>query len=89
MQLTGDAGNILIADDTLIIDGVAREQVKFSHALSAGSHHDDWFTAMLPDVVCGFRDPTSAEGLLGEAAECLAIIRNAYEAAATPLVTRT
>jgi predicted dehydrogenase len=81
MRLVGDLGEILIDDDTLRIGGGTVADVRFPRALSAGSHHDDWFAAMLPDVVRCFRSPALADAGLREAATCLAIIRRAYECA--------
>jgi predicted dehydrogenase len=78
MRLEGGRGEIVVADDTLHVSGDVRETVRFSSALSAGSHHDDWFSAMLPDVVACFRDPARARPLFDEAAECLSIIQQAY-----------
>jgi predicted dehydrogenase len=77
-RLVGTAGEISIDDDTLGIRGAVNELKTFPRALSAGSHHDDWFAAMLPDVVAAFRQPVLARPLFDEAAACLDIIREAY-----------
>jgi len=76
MRLIGDRGEIAINDDTLKIDD---EEIRFESALSAGSHHADWFAAMLPDVLAGFRAPAQARESFEEAAVCLSVIRSAYE----------
>jgi predicted dehydrogenase len=76
MCLRGERGEILINDDTLRIGD---EAIRFENALSAGSHHADWFAAMLPDVIKSFRTPESARGPFEEAALCLSVIRSAYE----------
>jgi predicted dehydrogenase len=78
MRLRGERGEIAINDDTLEIDG---QETRFDSALSAGSHHADWFEAMLPDVINHFRAPESARDLFEEAALCLSVIRRAYEIA--------
>ena len=78
MRLRGDAGEIEINDDTLKI---GPEEIRFESALSAGSHHPDWFSAMLPDVIMSFRAPENARERFEEAALCLSVIRRAYEAA--------
>jgi predicted dehydrogenase len=78
IRLSGDRGTIVIADDTLHIRGTSDESVRFARALSAGSHHDDWFAAMLPGVVSAFRNPALAGPAFEEAAECLSIIQQAY-----------
>jgi predicted dehydrogenase len=78
MRLLGERGEIAIDDDRLRIDG---ETIQFESALSAGSHHADWFAAMLPDVIANFRSPETAWKSFDEAALCLSVIRRAYEMA--------
>lgn len=78
MRLVGERGVIAIDDDVLRVEGGA---VEFAPALSAGSHHADWFAAMLPDVVAAFRDPARARETFDEAAACLETIRRAYASA--------
>jgi len=78
MRLSGDAGEIAIDDDTLKI---GEETIRFESALSAGSHHADWFAAMLPDVLATFRSLEKAQAAFDEAALCLSVIRRAYEIA--------
>ncbi len=78
MRLVGESGTIVIDDDTLRVRGKA---ISFPSALSAGSHHADWFEAMLPDVLESFRRPEKAGASFEEAARCLQLIRAAYELA--------
>jgi len=78
MRLVGTDGEIVIADDTLGIRGANNQMTTFPSALSSGSHHEDWFTAMLPAVVACFRHPALAHPLFDEAVECLSIIQQAY-----------
>ena len=78
IRLSGDAGEIAIDDDRLKI---AHQTIQFDSALSAGSHHADWFAAMLPDVLAAFRSPKKARAAFDEAALCLSVIRRAYEIA--------
>ena len=54
MRLVGDKGEVVIDDDVLRIGD---EEISFPSALSAGSHHADWFATMLPDVLKNFRSP--------------------------------
>lgn len=77
MRLIGERGEIAINDDALNISG--GETIRFESALSAGSHHADWFAAMLPDVVASFRSPETARESFDEAALCLSVIRRAYQ----------
>jgi predicted dehydrogenase len=78
MRLIGDRDAIAIEDDLLKIGS---EEIRFESALSAGSHHADWFAAMLPDVIDSFRSPAKARAQFEEAAVCLSTIRRAYEIA--------
>ncbi len=77
IQLIGSAGEIAIDDDELRAGG---ETISFPTKLSEGSHHPDWFAAMLPDVVTAFRDPARAWPLFREAETCLRLIEQAYAA---------
>ena len=78
ISLTGEAGEIIVDDDVLRLNGRAEQ---FAQKLSAGSHHPDWFAAMLPDVLAIFREPARARPVFDEAAECLRIIEQAYATA--------
>jgi predicted dehydrogenase len=77
MRLIGERGQIAIDDDTL---RNGSESIRFESALSVGSHHADWFAAMLPDVIAAFQQPRVALESLDEAALCLSMIRRAYQA---------
>ena len=76
MRLIGERGEIAIDDDTLRI---AEESIQFESGLSAGSHHADWFAAMLPDVIASFRRSEAALESFEEAALCLSVIQRAYQ----------
>lgn len=78
MRLIGSLGEIVIDDDRLRAGG---ETIQFESGLSAGSHHADWFAAMLPDVLASFRSPKTARSAFDEAAICLSVIRRAYQRA--------
>lgn len=78
MRLTGDGGEMAINDDTL---KVGCESIRFESALSAGSHHPDWFAAMLPDLMASLGSPKAARRSFEEAALCLSVIRRAYQTA--------
>jgi predicted dehydrogenase len=78
MRLIGDRGEIVIADDVLHVRGATMSTDKFDEALSAGSHHAEWFSAMLPAVLTAFHEPARARASFDEAAQCLSIIQRAY-----------
>lgn len=77
-RFVGDSGEILIDDDTLQAGG---ETMRYEPGLTAGSHHPDWFAAMLPDVLAAFGDATLALRQFDEAAKCLEIIQRTYATA--------
>ncbi|HEX4346151.1 MAG TPA: Gfo/Idh/MocA family oxidoreductase [Vicinamibacterales bacterium] len=78
MRLDGTGGSIIAADDVLEVRGKTPRTTQFESALSAGSAHADWFEAMLPDVLDGFRHPERSRPMFEEAAQTLAIIQQAY-----------
>jgi predicted dehydrogenase len=78
IRLRGEHGEIAMNDDALKIGD---EEIRFESALSAGSHHADWFETMLPDVLRSFREPERARESFDEAALCLSVIRRAYQVA--------
>jgi predicted dehydrogenase len=78
IRLDGEHGQIVIDDDALRIGA---EEIRFDSRLSAGSHHPDWFAAMLPDVIEKFRARESPGESFEEAALCLSVIRRAYQVA--------
>jgi predicted dehydrogenase len=80
MRLEGDRGSILIDDDRLVVrtaDG-SPEETRFPSALSAGSHHADWFAAFIPRLAEYFRAPDTSRAAFDEAAACLDVIQRAY-----------
>ncbi|HEY2800383.1 MAG TPA: Gfo/Idh/MocA family oxidoreductase [Chthoniobacterales bacterium] len=77
MRLIGERGEIAIDDDRLQIGS---ESIQFAAALSSGSHHGEWFAAMLPDILATFRQPARWPKTLAEAALCLSVIQRAYRA---------
>jgi predicted dehydrogenase len=85
IRLLGEAGRIVIADDVLHVTGVGGSSTAFASALSAGSHHPEWFDAMLPEAFACFKNPARAAPLFDEAVECLSIIGKIYGAGAAPL----
>lgn len=76
MRLTGEHGEIRIDDDILRIGD---DWIQFEAGLSSGSHHPDWFAAMLPHVIHKFQNPEAARDSFEEAALCLSVIQRAYQ----------
>jgi predicted dehydrogenase len=80
MRLVGDRGSIVVDDDRLVVRGAGAEaeDLMYPAALSAGSHHADWFAAFLPELAAYFRAPLSSRAAFDEAAACLDVIQRAY-----------
>jgi len=72
-------GSILIDDGRLLLntrDG-AHEEQHFT-PLSEGSHHADWFQALLPDFIEELKNPAKRGANFREAGWCVALTRAAY-----------
>ena len=76
--IAGDA--VVRSARRLHVRGAISSTRKFPSALSAGSAHADWFSAMLPDVLDAFRHPARGRVVFEEAAETLSVISRAYDA---------
>ncbi len=77
----GQKGILLIDDDRLLLttrDG-QREEAHFDAPLSAGSHHADWFQALLPEFVAEINIPSKRGTNFKEAGWCLALTSAAYQ----------
>jgi predicted dehydrogenase len=79
----GADGQVMLADDrgTLERRGAARP-LTFSGSLSEGSHHPDWFGAVLDDFAAEIDDPSRRGRNLAEAECCVLLTALAYESSA-------
>ena len=81
-SVQGQTGTLLIDDDRILLStthGGAREEIKFDTALSAGSHHADWFKTLLPEFIAEIKDPAKRGANFKEAGWCLALTTGAYQ----------
>jgi len=79
-----DRGALVIDDDRLVVlprDG-APATTPFAAALSAGSHHEDWFADVLSGFLAEIRDPRLRGTNLREAGWCAALTAAAYRSGA-------
>lgn len=79
--LHGQRGTLLLDDDRLLLttlDG-HREEIAFEAALSAGSHHPEWFRSLLPAFLEEIRNPLKRGQNFREAGWCVALTSAAYE----------
>ncbi|MDI6852533.1 MAG: Gfo/Idh/MocA family oxidoreductase [Deltaproteobacteria bacterium] len=79
-RLSGQAGEIVMADDRLLIAPVDRpaETMSFPAKVSAGSHHPDWMGGVLQEFLAEIADPGLRGRNLEEAELCARLIRLAY-----------
>jgi len=81
--IEGSAGRLALADDHgELVRGDERRELTFARSLSEGSHHPDWFGAVLDDFVTEIEDPAYRGRNLAEAERCLLLTSLAYESAA-------
>jgi predicted dehydrogenase len=82
-QVRGTAGSVTLADDRgeLLCNGT-RRQLAFAGSLSEGSHHPDWFGAVIDEFVAEIEDPSRRGRNLAEAERCLTLTVLAYESGA-------
>ncbi len=81
VTVQGQSGTLLIDDDRLLLtthDG-QREEIPFDAALSAGSHHADWFQALFPTFIEEIKNPVQRGANFKEAGWCLALTTAAYQ----------
>jgi predicted dehydrogenase len=79
LYIQGEQGTLALDDDRLILNvrGQALEEQRFP-ALSAGSHHADWFAALLVDFLDEIATPTAKGKNFREAGWCTALTKTAY-----------
>jgi hypothetical protein len=79
----GTDGELLVDDDHLVLRGRHTEEVQpLATALSAGSHHPEWFTGVI-DSFCRELDDPAARGVnQAEAEQCLLLLSLAYASSA-------
>ena len=82
-RFVGDAGEVIIDDDVLRVrgSGGAHEQ-RLQSALSAGSHHPEWFAGVVDDFRRELDEPALRGTNLAEAECCLLLLHQAYASAA-------
>lgn len=82
-QVSGSEGTVALADDRgeWQRNGDRRE-LEFARSLSAGSHHPDWFGAVVDDFALEIGDAARRGRNLAEAECCLVLLTLAYRSAA-------
>jgi predicted dehydrogenase len=83
-RVGGSHGTVTLADDRGAIEGAgrARRDLTFGGSLSEGSHHPDWFGAVLDDFIAEIDDPARRGRNLAEAECCALLTTLAYDSGA-------
>jgi len=82
-QLVGTDGELLVDDDRLVLRGEHTEDVRpLSTALSAGSHHPEWFAGVIDSFRRELDDPAVRGANQAEAEQCLLLLSLAYASGA-------
>ncbi len=73
-EVIGDAGSVIVEDDRGVLRrGSLEHPLEFAESLSAGSHHADWFAAVIDELVREIADPRARGANLREAELCLTL----------------
>lgn len=82
-SIRGAAGEVVLEDDRVRLRTDAGEHTaRFEHSLSGGSHHAEWFDAVIDAFFNAIDDPQERNANLAEAEWCLRLITLAYQSAA-------
>jgi predicted dehydrogenase len=82
-QVQGTEGTLTLTDaGGELVRGSERRALAFPTSLSEGSHHPDWFAAVIDDFVAEIDDPARRGRNLGEAERCVLLTALAYDSAA-------
>ena len=82
-RVTGEDGELLVDDDRLVLRGTRAEHVQpLSTALSAGSHHPEWFAGVIESFRRELDEPAVRGANQTEAEWCLLLLHLAYASGA-------
>ncbi len=82
-RFVGETGEVSIDDDVLRVQGTRGEHTQhLRSALSAGSHHPEWFAGVVDAFRRELDEPALRGANLAEAERCLLLLHQAYASAA-------
>lgn len=71
VTIEGEKGSLVVDDDMIIVDNhEGRQEIMFDQALSQGSHHPDWYGAVMADFAAEITDADQAGRNFIEAGWC-------------------
>ncbi len=75
--IQGSLGEIRVMDDTILVENESgSSRIAFAEGLSAGSHHADWYGAVLDEFISEMKDPQAAGRNFREAACCFNLLEH-------------
>ncbi len=75
--IQGTLGEIRVMDDTILVENeTGSSRISFAEGLSAGSHHADWYGAVLDEFIVEMKDPQAAGRNFHEAACCFNLLEH-------------
>ncbi len=78
--ITGENGTISIDDHTISVNSDhGQQEIPFDQALSQGSHHPEWYAAVIQDFLKELSDPACAGRNLAEAGWCQTMMESCAE----------
>ena len=82
-RLAGTDGELLVDDDRVVLRSKHTEDVQpLATALSAGSHHPEWFAGVIDSFCRELDDPAARGANQAEAEQCLLLLSLAYASGA-------
>ena len=82
-RFVGDDGHLIIDDDQVLVQGKSgRHSQRLATALSAGSHHPEWFAGVVDSFRQEIDDPSTRGTNQAEAEWCLLMLNRAYASGA-------
>jgi len=82
-EVRGATGSVSLTDDRGVVERRgAADALAFAGSLSAGSHHPDWFGAVIDDFAAEIDDPARRGRNLAEAECCVLLTALAYQSSA-------
>lgn len=75
--IQGTAGEIKVMDDTILVEnGNGSSKIAFDEGISAGSHHPDWYGAVLDEFISEMKNPEASGKNFSEAACCFNLLQH-------------
>ncbi len=89
ISITGSQGQIQVMDDTIRVEkGSSTREISFAEGLSHGSHHPDWYGAVIREFLAEIKNPAACGKNFLEAACCFNLLKHCKESSAAGTALR-